>query len=206
MKSGKKEIKAIVFDIGGVVLHSIMTKVRKELAKKFNINVNILRDYIYKNSDAIIRGKISLQQYYKKISKNLGIKNPGIFSKEWEYLIEKNFRINTKVVNIIKSLKKNYILIAFTNVAKHHEIIRISKGIYSHFDIKLTSYKQGLKKPNIKFYRLLIKKSNLNPSEIMFIDDKEHNLIPAQKLGMKTIHFQNHTQLKKDLKKLGIKT
>ena len=33
----------------------------------------------------------------------------------------------------------------------------------------------------------------------LFIDDLEHNLEPAEKLGMHTILFKNYEQLKKEL-------
>ena len=39
---------------------------------------------------------------------------------------------------------------------------------------------------------------------ILFVDNREWNLIPARKLGMKTILFENNKQLAKDLRELHI--
>jgi HAD superfamily hydrolase (TIGR01509 family) len=63
-----------------------------------------------------------------------------------------------------------------------------------------------MKKPHKKFYQLLFKKSQLKPEELVFIDDSEPNIIAAKKLKMNVILFQNARQLKKDLKKIGVKT
>ena len=39
----------------------------------------------------------------------------------------------------------------------------------------------------------------MNPSECVFIDDKEENLVPAEELGMKTVLFQNPKQAVKEV-------
>lgn len=52
-------------------------------------------------------------------------------------------------------------------------------------------------KPDIKIFKLLMEK--IQPSESVYIDDKEKHLIPAMELGMKIILFDNYFQLKNEL-------
>ena len=53
-------------------------------------------------------------------------------------------------------------------------------------------------------YKLLIKRYDLIPHQTVFIDDKEENIKSAEKLGIHGIHFQNCSQLRKDLQMLKL--
>lgn len=58
-----------------------------------------------------------------------------------------------------------------------------------------TSYKLGLLKPEIEIYQTLAQKLGVAYAEILFIDDKERNIIPARKLGINGIIFNKDTLL-----------
>ena len=45
---------------------------------------------------------------------------------------------------------------------------------------------------------------NVKADEILFIDNRDYNLEPARKLGIKTILFENNKQLGKELRKYGV--
>jgi epoxide hydrolase-like predicted phosphatase len=71
---------------------------------------------------------------------------------------------------------------------------------YIGFDVMLLSCQEKMSKPNPKFYKLAVKKLNVKPEEILFIDNKKHWLEPAQKIGMKTIHATSSDQIIRDIK------
>lgn len=48
---------------------------------------------------------------------------------------------------------------------------------------------------------MALKKTGNKPEEVIFIDDKEEYARLAEKLGMKSVWFQNPQQLKTELKK-----
>jgi FMN phosphatase YigB (HAD superfamily) len=50
----------------------------------------------------------------------------------------------------------------------------------------------------------MLKKLNSKPNECIIIDDEESNLLPAKKLGIKTILFKNPKQLKEQLESLRL--
>ena len=77
------------------------------------------------------------------------------------------------------------------------------------FDFAIISYEVKTRKPEPKIYQLLLKKihthnKTINSNQVVFIDDKKYNLVPAKKLGIHTINFQNNAQTIKELKKLGV--
>lgn len=58
-----------------------------------------------------------------------------------------------------------------------------------------TSYKLGLLKPDIKIYQALSQKLQTPYNQILFIDDKERNITPAQSLGIHGIVYTPTTIL-----------
>ena len=71
---------------------------------------------------------------------------------------------------------------------------------YNGFDVLLLSYREKIAKPNPEFYRLAIKQLGVKSQEILFIDNKQKNLEPAQQLGFKTLHSTSGKQAHQDIK------
>ena len=67
-------------------------------------------------------------------------------------------------------------------------------GIFSH--------EVGVRKPDLRIYKLALKTAGVAASEAVFIDDKPKNLVPAKALGMKVILFQSADQLQQVLTKI----
>lgn len=60
-------------------------------------------------------------------------------------------------------------------------------------------------KPEPEIYQTLLKKYSLNPSECVFIDDREVNCEGARAQGIKSICFKNFKQAAAELEQLGVK-
>jgi 2-haloacid dehalogenase len=74
----------------------------------------------------------------------------------------------------------------------------------SLFEGILVSGEEKMKKPDLEIYRRFEEKFPINRANCVFIDDSQRNIKGAQDAGWNTIHFKSATQLKGDLKKLGI--
>jgi epoxide hydrolase-like predicted phosphatase len=202
----KNKIKAIIFDIGEVLYDESMNfLLDKEVSESFNFSYEKLKKAREKYLNKAQTGKLSIKEYPKLVAKELHIKDKNKFTKLWIKLRTNAITFNKNVEKTIKKLKKNYLIGTLTNITKINHRIRIKKNAYKHFKLKLISCNEGLRKPNLNFYKLLIKKTKLKPEEIIFIDDAEENIIPAKKLGIKTTLFKNNSQLIKELKRVGVK-
>ncbi len=74
----------------------------------------------------------------------------------------------------------------------------------SHFDHFVISGQCGFIKPWKSIYEYLIKTYKLTPSECIFIDDQEENLIAAEKLGFNTYLMKgNYRELRRVLIEFG---
>jgi 2-haloacid dehalogenase len=78
-------------------------------------------------------------------------------------------------------------------------------GLFKEFTIPFeTEAFTIIKKPHPDFFHAHTVKYNLQPEQIIFIDDKLANVQAAQAIGMHAIHFKNARQLRKELIKKNI--
>ena len=79
-------------------------------------------------------------------------------------------------------------------------------NLFKEIIIPFEAESKIIKKPNPLFFRAHLEKHNLQPEQIIFIDDKIANIKAAQTLGIHAIHFKNPHQLRKELSTLKIFT
>jgi len=66
-------------------------------------------------------------------------------------------------------------------------------------DGAILSYQELVIKPDRKIYEILCERFNINPSEAVFLDDNEANVISSREFGLNTIHFKSYEQGKAEL-------
>jgi HAD superfamily hydrolase (TIGR01509 family) len=71
--------------------------------------------------------------------------------------------------------------------------------IEKYFDQSILSFEVWTKKPELDIYKITLQKVWSKAQNSIFIDDLESNLIPAKKLWIKTILFEDCEKLKNDL-------
>jgi len=196
-------IKAIIFDVGGV-LYLSRTPEYIFMQKALNLYGKDYTNGIAKYIKLSSINKISEKEAFEKMSKYTNIsakKIKNIFIREYR----KRFWLNKYLLNLIKRLKKEYKISIISNQFSLSYHLLINNKLIKHFFMPIFSHQVKTKKPEEKVYRIALKKLRVPANQTIFVDDREFNLIPAKKLGMKTILFKNNKQLVKDLKKLGVK-
>lgn len=210
-----ERIKAVIFDVGGVLQLGGKTRytrkdihvsgVHETIAKKLKISIDQYFDSIDSAYTKSMEGQISKAELLNTISKNLGISKKKL-EKIYYSLYKKKYKKNKGLYKIAKKLKKNKYKIAILSDQWHlSKPAHIPNEDYKLFDKLIVSCDVGLRKPNREIYELTLKKLNLTPKEVIFVDNQSWNIIPANKLGMKTILFTDNKNTKIQLKKLGVK-
>ena len=212
MKRG--EIKAIIFDVGGVLVLGVKlkrskydgmlhhTKIHEYIAKKLKISLDQWFDAIDTTYAKTIEGKISRAKALKIIAKNTKVS-----VKKLEKIVlkayRKNFKQNKQLFKKAFELKKQGYKIAVLSDQWYlsKEALMPSK-LYKRFDEVVVSCDVGVRKPNPKIYKLILKKLKLPAKQTLFIDNQEWNNNPAKKLGMKTILYKNNKQLFKEFDRI----
>ena len=112
-----------------------------------------------------------------------------------------------ETVEILRDLKKNPALklYALTNWSAETFPVALNKYEFLHwFDGRIVSGEEKIRKPFRDIYMRLIEKYSIDPSNALYLDDNQRNLLPAKELGMETIHFQGPEQLRSEFQKLGL--
>ena len=201
----KKSVKAIVFDVGGVLASGKNSKVTKgkmlpsgvhlDIAKKLNVSIDQYIDSIETNYALAIEGKISREKVISIFSKNLKT-SPKRLEKLYIKYYRKYLKQNKQLFKQAFKLKKQgYEIAVLSDQWPLSKEALMPTKYYKNFDVKIVSCEVGIRKPNPKIYKILFKKLNLSPKQTLFIDNQKWNINPAKKLGMKTILFKDNKQL-----------
>jgi len=200
-------IKAIIFDFGGVITHYPPFTFRKELAKFLKIDFEIVNREVAKINPDFAKGTINEEEFWKKLTSALNIVVPEKDKKNFiTDECSRDAKINKDVEKIVIALKNSgYKLGIISNILEPHAKYSKVQGWFKNFSSVILSCEVGLLKPDERIYNLMLERLRLKGNECIYIDDREVNLKPAEKVGIKTILFKNATQLKKELINYGIR-
>lgn len=205
MKEAKPEIKAVIFDLGNVLLNFNAKKSAKAFAKACKVPFNTVWEHFFisPTEKAYTRGEITSREFYKHSVQALKVPvTYKVFSDYWNDI----FWENEGMDDVLKKLKKNYPLYLISNTNKlHFDYIKKNFKILRHFKKTFPSHEVGHRKPSAKIYETVLKTVKLKPEETVFVDDIEKFVVGAQDCGMHAIQFKTPLQLVRDLRKLGVK-
>ncbi len=209
MKSSKikktNEIKAIIFDVNGVLMLGKGIDIHEYMAKKLESTIERWFDTIEPYWSDIVKDESKTLNFLTNVTKEYQVPKSKI--EKWLLkAFKKRFKKNRKLFRIGKKLRKIGYKTAILSdqTSFSYEVFKRYK-MEDLVDLALWSQKEGMRKPDIKFYKLLILRLKLPAKNCLFIDNHEWNLVPARKIGMKTILFENNNQAIHDLNKAGVK-
>lgn len=70
------------------------------------------------------------------------------------------------------------------------------------FDATVISGEIGMRKPDPEIYALAAERLGVPPQDIVFVDDIQHNLAPAEEIGMATVHHTDPERTVSELEAL----
>jgi putative hydrolase of the HAD superfamily len=201
------DVTAMFWDIGGVILSNGWDhEQRSAVLERFGLDI---REFDGKHAQAVEAfesGQMSLETYLQQTV----FYTPRSFSLE-EFKAA-FFSQSTEIAGTRPVLDKvsgtgRYLLATLNNESAELNAYRIRHfGLTRNFSAFLTSCYLGLRKPGAAIYQRALDITQRAPEECIFIDDRPENLEAPERLGMRTIHFQNAAQLAKDLLQQGVRT
>lgn len=201
-------IKAIIFDIGGVILTRWNTDNLHDYAiGLFHIDKDKYMRAFNAEIDTLQAGEITDVEFWKRVCKILGIEPPtdevldGIFSGVYKRTV----KTDASMVELIKGLRGNYKLGIISNTIDDHVEVFKNFGFLEHFDDVILSNEVDLYKPQAEIYNLALERLGVGAEESVFIDDLQPNIDGAEAVGINAILFNGIEDLKSKLQKLGVK-
>ena len=198
-------IKALIFDLGNVIVNLNMRKFYKKiLPKSDNKQINIYKD-LWEPIEKLDKGLFSKEEFYQEAKKRFQFQDVGI--EEFFNMFNSIFdSLNYKLLDFIKKLKQDkiYKVFALSNTNPLH-VEFLAKNIIDfrdYFNQVFYSFELGRIKPDPKIFSHVLEHINYKPSECIFIDDNRKNVKVAEQIGMIGIQFRNETKFLEEINDL----
>lgn len=194
----------IVFDLGGVVFNWQPDKII-ESAFENEEHQQLVREKIFKHPDwlELDRGTLSKEKAIERGAMRTGLPHSvisNLFSELPQFLtpIEETLLL----LSSIRNTDNNFYILSNMHLEIIEYLLR-ENTFWDMFEGKVFSCYVNKVKPEPEIYEHLLGEFNLDPTETVFIDDLEENLIAAAEFGIKTIQFVNADQCRQELEKLN---
>lgn len=186
-------IKAIVFDIGGVLIRTEDRTGRLMLEEKYQLPPGGAEDLVFNSLPAIEStvGLVERDAIWLHVAEKLSLAPHEL--EAFKVAFWGGDQIDRKLLEYLEALKNTYTTAMLSNAWMNTreylaDQFQIIEG--TTVDYLLISSELGAAKPDKKIYHILAERLKCNFDHILFIDDFLENIQAAQELGINTIHYQ----------------
>ena len=131
-------------------------------------------------------GKITSCEFWKQ----LNCATDNTYKKIEKKYLDECLTLDEEFIEVASRLKENYNLAILSNdVSEWSAYLREKHGINELVEFSVISGDVGYRKPSEEIYKLALEKMNVDSCDCVFVDDRDKNLKPALRLGMKTVRF-----------------
>lgn len=195
-------IKAVFFDLGGVIVRTEFQAPRQQLAERLGMEYEDLSKIVF-DSDSGIRasmGEITSADHWDLVIKRL--KRPA---SELSLIRDEFFAgdiVDRTLVEYIRSLRGKYKTGLISNAWSDLRDFVVREKFDDAFDKMIISAEVGAMKPEPKIFQIALEQFGVKPKEAVFVDDFYVNIEGCEKVGIKGIHFKDAESTLQQLKKL----
>lgn len=189
----KPAIKAIIFDLGGVILRTLDAGPREALARRYGLSYAALDQIVFHcpAAQAAEHGQASEAQVWQEVGRLLNAPAADIDEVAKQFFA--GDRIDWELVQFIRGLRPAYTTALLSNTW----LPDLAGWLVQHwqlpadtFDVVVASAQCGLAKPDPAIFTLALAQVHAAPAEAIFVDDFIKNVEAAQALGIHAIHYR----------------
>ena len=195
-------LRAVFFDLGGVIVRTEYQAPRQRLAEEFGMDYDDIDKLVFGTPSAARAsvGEITEEEHWRNVMKIL--KRPA---NEYERIRDDFFAgdvIDHTILNFLRSIKPKYKVGLISNAWNGLRSYIEREKFVDAFHHMTISAEVGVTKPSAKIYEFALEQLQVKAKEAVFVDDVHENIEACEKLGMKGIHFKDPESALKQLKAL----
>ena len=195
-------VRAVFFDLGGVILRTEYQAPRQQLAERLGMEYDDLDRIVFGSESGIqaATGAITSQQHWEAVMKRL--KRP---IEEMPSIREEFFAgdiVDRDILNFLRSLRGTHKTGLISNNWSDLRDYLVREKMMDAFDHIIISAEVGVAKPEPGIFRIALEQTGVRAEEAVFVDDFYVNIEGAEKVGMKGIHFKDAESAMQQLKQL----
>lgn len=195
-------VRAVAFDIGGVLEVPTDTDLEGRWEQLLGLRPGEFFQRLRQSGlgrDANL-GRCSEAEFARALGRLYGLEQPAtdeLLAELWDWYVGE---LNTEMAAYFRRLRPRYRTAILSNAAeggRREEDRRY--GFATMADVLVYSYEVGIEKPDRRIYEITCRRLGVHPSEVVFLDDLEANVVTASRLGMRAVLFQSTTQAIRDV-------
>lgn len=198
-------VKALVFDIGRVIIRLDLKRAMSELSTPSSLSPEIIWQTIEIDPSwrPFQEGRIRPWEWHQHITGKLGITvDYHKFCAIWNRVLDP---VTLLPNSLFATLSRRYRLALLSNTDPIHLAHMESNYDFMRaFPIRIYSFTVGATKPNPAIFHTALAACSVEPGEAIFIDDIPAFVDAARQLGMQGIQFRSADQLLAELRSRGI--
>lgn len=192
-------IKAIIWDMGGVLIQEINLTVGNTQIPEIGMSTGEFAKMVFYHplTPKLFIGEESPEKLWDVIGNELNISNDTAQTLGRNFWGEPIW--NYDLLAYIATLKDQYKLGVLSDAwITTRETVQkeINENL---FDVIMFSAEEGLRKPDPKIYQRLLSRLQVTAEEAIFVDDRIINVRGAEKVGIHGIHFTSDIDIKNQI-------
>ena len=195
-------IKAVFFDLGGVIVRTEFQTPRQQLADRLGIDYDDLNKLVF-DSDSSNRasvGEISSDEHWVSVIQRL--KRPASERQSIRTEFFAGDIVDRTLLEYIRSLRPKYKTGLISNAWGDLRDFIVREKFDDAFDKMIISAEVGAMKPEPKIFQIALQQFGVKPKEAVFVDDFYVNIDGCEKVGIRGVHFKDPETALQQLKEL----
>lgn len=184
-------IKAIIFDIGGVLLRTLDWSKRYEWERKLNLPHNSLEALVHGTTlnTEFERGELAFEAFWQEVGRRLGVPADQVTQFREDFYAGDT--LNLELLTQIRQWRKAGFKIGIISNAPPSLRMTLQHRLHivDDFDHIVISAEVGVRKPHARIYEMAIEGLDVTAKEAVFVDDLTENIAGAQAAGLHGVHF-----------------
>ena len=173
-------------------------------ANALKVDTDILQTTYAPYEVSFQKGLIPEGQLRKELCTTLHIQQPTGHSL-WKEAVQHVFTDKKETYTLVQNLRKNGYIVGYLSNTEIPAVEYFRDNKYEkYFDTTTFSCVEHTTKPEAKIYEIMLERSQIQPAETIFIDDKIIYVEGAKKVGIHGIVFENVDQVKRELSLLSV--
>jgi epoxide hydrolase-like predicted phosphatase len=193
-------VKAVVFDIGGVL--KIAPRISEfKVFKSWEENLGLEPGQISSRTRSAWEGgrigSISEEELHRHLGKSLGWDHAQVAAFMVDFWVEYAGTTNVELVEYFRGLRPRYRTAMLSNSfvgARERE-----QEFSELADLIIYSHEVGISKPEHRIYELACERLGVQAKQAVFLDDAEQYVAAAREVGMHGILFKGNAQAIADI-------
>jgi len=202
-----KNIKAILFDLGNVLVKYDLGILEKKCAEYCKGREKKFVEYVAAsdNMRKYMKGKLTSSQFYNMTRRIFRMKiKYSEFCGMWNSI----FYPYPEMENAVRVIRSKYpelkmVIVSDTNEI-HYEFLRKKYPFLDLMDAHVVSHEVGRIKPHSAMFTTALRVSGSLAGETFYTDDRGELIAAARVMGIHAFQFTDHINLEENLAKFGI--